>query len=105
MTYKTANQKPAWMKHIDRRVDVSDIWMEHTDPENERGEICEALFTSASVPCYAAREGCFDMPGFELVGIAVRDEGGAIYRDREWAMKMLGADAVWRIEAGEMEAV
>lgn len=104
MTYKTANQLPAWVKQTDRRVDMSDVWMEHTDPENERGEVCEALLVAATIPCYNAREGCYNADGFELIGVAVQDEVGTIYRDREWALKMMGLDAVSHVEDHEMEA-
>ncbi|MHA7852222.1 hypothetical protein [Roseovarius sp.] len=105
MTYLNATITPDWTRREDRRVDVSDVWQEQTDPNNERGEVCEAIFERVDVPCIDERHRCFDADGFTLIGIAITDECGTVYRDRAWALKMLGADAVWRVEDCKMEAV
>ena len=105
MTYLTATNKPDWLRRADRRVDMSDVWQEQTDPAAERGEVCEAIFQRVDVPCVDERHACFNAGGMTLIGIAITDTGGTIYRDRAWAIKMLGVDAVWRVEDCEMEAV
>jgi len=104
MTYMTSAQTPDWLRRVDRRIDVSDVWMEQTDPDNERGEVCEALFERVDLRCIDELSHCFDADGMNLIGIAVTDECGTIYRNREWAIKMLGVDAIWRVEDSEMEA-
>lgn len=104
MTYTTAGQKPDWLRRADRRIDISDVWMEQTDRDYERGEVCEAFFERVDLPCIDELSHCFDADGMKLIGIAVIDECGTIYRDRSWAIKMLGVDAVWRVEDCEMEA-
>lgn len=103
MTYLRAGIKPDWTRKADRITDMSDAWMEMMDPENERGEVCMAFLEAVDVPCYNAREGCFDAPGFRLIGISIEDTTGKIYRDRDWCHKILGADVIWRVEASEME--
>ena len=105
MTYMTAGQKPDWLKRANRRVDISDVWMEQTDTTAERGESCDALFERVDVLCSDLQHRDYSADGFTLIGIAITDTGGTIYRDRGWAIKMLGADAVWRVEDCEMEAV
>jgi len=42
---------------------------------------------------------------FELVGISITDASHTIYRNREWAERVLGNAAIWAIERHEMEAV
>lgn len=104
MTYLRAGIKPDWLAATDRTVEADDQWQEATDPQNERGEECLAHLKRIDVPCYEARHGCFDGAGFELLGLSIRDTTGTIYRDRAWAMKILGPDAVWHIEQHESEA-
>jgi hypothetical protein len=104
MTYLKAGIKPEWVSQTDRTVDASDAWMEATDPENERGEVCMAHMRQVTVPCIDERHECFNGTGFELIGISVRDTTGTFYGDREWATKMLGVDVIWHLEEYEMEA-
>ena len=80
--------KPAWV-NADRVVDISDIWVEECDPENEDGYGVDAYL--------------HDEDG-ELVlrGISVEDTNVTLYHDVAWCRNVLGTDAVWRIEAAEM---
>jgi hypothetical protein len=88
------SQEPAWTD-ADRIIDITDIWQEVMDPENERGEVCMA---------YLHR----DRPGdeserFELRGISISD-GTPIYWNREKTLFVLGYDEVCRAEDLEWEA-
>jgi len=88
----------------DHTADISDAWMEATDPENERGEVVMGHFNRVSVDCYAPREGCYARDGYELASISIEDTSGTVTRNRYWAMKMLGYEAITRIENAESAA-
>ena len=104
MTYLRAGIKPDWIGKADRAVNVSDMWMEATDPQNERGEVCMAYLASTVPLTHYPMEGGPDpRDGMELLGISIEDTTGTIYRNRAWAQKVLGVDAVWKIEQHEME--
>ena len=109
MTYLEADVTPDWVTYADRVTDISDVWAEATDPEQERGEVCMAYFDAAT-PVRQRPSGDYptDKPfdaadGMRLVGIAIVDTTGTIYRGREWATKVLGPDTVWNVERYEME--
>jgi len=87
----------------DHNADISDAWMEVTDPENKRGEIAMGYFNRVSVDCYAPREGCYTRDGYELASISIEDTSGIVTRSRDWAMKMMGYEAITRIEDAESE--
>ena len=87
----------------DHTADISDAWQETTDPENERGEVVVGFFNRVPVDCYAAREGCFTRDGYELVSVSIEDTSGTVTRNRDWAMKMMGYEAITRIEDAESE--
>lgn len=82
---------PSWT-NAELEVDVTDIWVEECDPENENGEeVIAYLSTNTS--------------GFITVdGISLDDGVTKIYRSREWTEKMIGFDAINRIEESEQEA-
>lgn len=82
---------PSWT-NAELEVDVTDIWVEECDPENENGEeVIAYLSTNTS--------------GFITVdGISIDDGVTKIYRSREWTEKMIGFDAINRIEESEQEA-
>lgn len=97
-SYMTAADQPKWLQYSGRKVDVSDLWMEQVDPQNERGENCTAHIEWVDGP----------EPGGDLVayfhGIEIEDATGTIYRGRDWCVTSFGADWVWNIERHEMEA-
>lgn len=82
---------PTWVE-AEITVDISDIWVEEVDPENEHGTFVEAhLSTNPS--------------GFiALDGISITEGSTTIHAGREWAEKMIGHEAIDRIEAIEQEA-
>lgn len=83
---------PEWTV-CDRKVDITDIWLEETDPENERGEEATAYLKSSK----------YD-DGMEVVGVSIREpEGDRSYWPRRWAENVMGWDAVLRIEQYEMD--
>jgi len=92
MLYQPINHPPSWAI-ADRVIDITDAWLEQTDPENERNEVCLAYLHSEK----------YD-DGMRVAGIAIEDNDGTTYRNRDWAVKILGADAIWRVEEWEMEA-
>lgn len=73
--------------------DISDVWTEETDPENERGECCEAFFDDevSGYGCHSAL-------------IAIRVTGGlgddmwSVNLPRDMAMKLLNPMTVTRLE-------
>lgn len=90
-----AGQKaaPDWAI-CDRIIDITDIWLEETDPENERGETATAFLKASK----------YD-DGMEVVGIAIEEpEGDKTYRDREATSRLIGWSAIYRIEEYEMQA-
>jgi len=94
--------RPKWAI-ADREVDITDIWAEATDPENERDETCTAYLHEDISD--RMTWGCDIQITFTLRGISIEDRGLTIFRDREWALKILGPAAIWKIEDAEMEAV
>lgn len=64
---------------------LSDVWMEETDPDNWWGEFCSGFFTE---------EDGF----FTLVGLNVEDGKSDDYLNREQAIKVLGYETVCRVE-------
>lgn len=84
---------PDWVV-CDRVLDITDIWLEETDPENERGESATAYLKANK----------YD-DGMEVAGIAIEEpEGDKTYRQREAASRLIGWDALYRIEQYEMQA-
>lgn len=85
--------KPYDLPPCDGSEDISDLWTEETDPENERGEICEAFFDDevSGIGCHCA-----------LVAIRVTgglgDDQWSISLPRDIAMKLLNPMAVTRLE-------
>lgn len=77
----------------DGKEDISDVWREETDPENEEGQTCEAFFDDETSGY-----------GSHCALIAIRVTGGmgddlwAVNLPRDMAVKLLGAAAVERIE-------
>lgn len=77
----------------DGSEDITDVWIEETDPENERGECCEAHFidTCRGTGCRCA-----------LVAVTVifRVDGRDVQTclPRDMAIAQLGPVAVTRIE-------
>jgi len=85
---------------------ISDYWQEATDPENERGEYVEALF-SVSYEEGSVRldlgHGRFRETGYtvdvhHLIGATVEDSDDIRFIDRAECLRLLGADIVRRIE-------
>ena len=84
---------PEWVV-CDREVDITDVWLEETDPENERGESATAYLTANK----------YD-DGMEIAGISITEpEGDKSYRERDAASRILGWAAIYRIEQYEMQA-
>lgn len=80
---------PYALPRCDGREDITDAWQEETDPENERGEICEAFFND-DVSGYGCR--C------ALVAIRVTGAEGQIPLPRELALALLNPMTVTRLE-------
>ena len=66
--------------------DVTDAWLESTDPENEFGECAEAYLEFD------------DITGAEVVSVSVDDGSGFIPMKRAIAIQCMGIDAIYRIE-------
>lgn len=94
---------------IDSERDVSDAWMEQTDPENERGDEATALFEHGSIWAYSHDNNPNDygrsVSDPILIGLRVQNDGVSLTYPREWAMKALGPEWVKRIEAAQYEAL
>ena len=65
--------------------DISDVWIDEVDPQNEQG---------AEVLAYFCEDSDHEL---ELRGIAVND-GVTLFYDRSEAVKFLGVENVWRVE-------
>lgn len=90
----------------DAKLNISDYWMEVTDPENERGEYVEALF-SVSYEEGSVRldlgHGRFRETGYvydthHLIGATVEGRDDIRFIDRAECERILGADMVRQIE-------
>lgn len=83
--------QPFAIPDYDGHEDITDCWIEETDPQNERGEVCEAFFDD-SVSGYGASSG--------LVGIRIFGGSGewAINMPREMAIAILTPETVERLE-------
>ena len=91
--FTTAAPKyPSWTL-ADAEADISDVWCEETDPNNEIGEADEVI-------AYFEDEGDY----FYLSGISVADTTDIRFYDRTRAMGFLGADTVDRLERVHGEA-
>ena len=67
--------------------DLSDVWMQECDPENEHGEICIGIFDVQ------------ESGNVFLIGLRLEDRGTTpAYFNREWAINCLGDDTVLRVE-------
>ncbi len=98
MSFLQAIEKPKWATYHERTTDISDLWQQETDPENEFGESCTAYFDK-----YEDRnQGIFV---FAITGIGVEDNGGTRFYDRERAIDLLGLEAIWLAEKDEWEAI
>lgn len=54
---RAPSPRPAWLYAADQATDVSDWWLECTDPENELGEVCTGYF-EVNEYCERALMGC-----------------------------------------------
>lgn len=71
--------------------DISDVWMEEQDPDNERGEICEAFFADN-----ISDSGCrCELIAIRILGIEGNRE---LTLPRDFALKLLTPMTVTRIE-------
>ena len=96
--------RPAWALYHDRMTDLSDVWVEEMDPQNETGAICTGFYTANAIPALDEQMRADFVTGFDLQGIAVETTEGTTYHDRAEILRMWGADTVWRVEVCEMEA-
>ncbi|MDP5216721.1 hypothetical protein Q5Y75_05780 [Ruegeria sp. 2205SS24-7] len=103
MPFDRHHTRPDWTI-CDRKVDMSDVWIEEMDPEGERGEEVTAFMDSADLIASNDRHEDVHVTGMKLVGICISDGSTPVYRDREWCVNKLGVDVVWRVEEYEMEA-
>ncbi len=68
-------------------LDLSDVWVEECDPENEHGDICTGIFDVQ------------ESGNVFLIGLRLEDGGDKPeYLNREWTLTCLGAEAVLRVE-------
>lgn len=101
-SYMTADIRPDWAI-CDRVIDITDIWQDMTDPKGERDEICEAFMHAEPAEFMNERHEVVYGTSFVLRGICITDDTGRQYHDREWAIRVLGMDGIWRAEALELE--
>lgn len=92
---------PAWAICHDLIADMTDAYNEVTDPQNEWGEECLAVFRYEPEEVeprdpYAATW-YEDFP--KLAGIIINDSHGPSYVERENAIQMIGLDVIKRVEA------
>lgn len=73
------------MPAYDYTVDLDDVWIEETDPENVLGECCTGLFTINEADA-------------DLVGLICEDNQGKWVHSREQAIIILSWDTVRRVE-------
>jgi hypothetical protein len=91
----TVDQKatPKWAV-CDREIDITDVWLEETDPENARGEEATAYLKANKYN-----------DGLEVVGVSIKEpEGDCSYWPRRWAENVMGWDAILRIEQYETQS-
>lgn len=80
-------------------IDVTDLWIETTDPENEFGETADALFQTSDGIGLDAQLRCEWTVDATLVGLRVSDLTGDYYYTRAQALQVLGAGGVSLIES------
>lgn len=88
-TFTPFYEPPAY----DGTEDITDNWMQETDPENERGEICEGFFDDH------VRNGC--RCALVAIRLTIQDEAGenrSIVMPRELAVSLMGLSTVTWIE-------
>ncbi len=81
---------PTWARTAARTCDISDIWVDEVDPENEEG---------VEATAFLGKRGDI----LHLDGISVND-WVTTFQDRAWAEGTIGLGAIYRIEQCEMEA-
>lgn len=95
--------RPAWAVAADRMTDLSDVWVEECDPENEQGALVTGFYTARIVDAWNDRHEATEATTFDLDGIAVETTDGTAYHPREALTRLWGMDTIWRIERVEME--
>lgn len=81
----------------DAKRDITEDWQFATDPENERGEYAEALFTT-----YLGVDG---ETIHHLIGMTVEDTDDIRFIDREETLRLLSEGTVGDIEdAADLDA-
>lgn len=93
MYHQPVKATPTWALICDRRIDISDIWVEEMDPENEDGAVVYAYL-------HANR---YD-DGMEVKGIKIVEQGQPQYWDRKRCVDKGLIYALDRIEQHEMQA-
>ena len=96
-------RRPEWVVYTDRQTDLSDVWVEECDPQNEQGALVTGFYTARAVPALDKRHNACEVTTFDLDGIAVETPDGTTYYDRAWLVQAWGMDAIWRVESVEME--
>ncbi len=96
--------KPAWAIGADRVTDLSDVWCEECDPQNEIGALVTGFYTARTVDAWNERHESTDATLFDLDGIAVETTDGTHYVAREALTRIWGMDTIWRVERVEKEA-
>lgn len=73
-------------------ADISDVWVEEVDPENEQG---------AEVLAYLCEDSDHDL---EIRGISVND-GVPVFWDRDAVLsRFLNIETLWRVEEAEAQS-
>ena len=98
-----AAPRPVWAVYFDRMTDLSDIYVEENDPQNETGALVTGFYTANAIPALDEQMRADFVTGFDLQGIAVETVDGTTYHDRAEVLRMWGEDTVWRVEVCEME--
>lgn len=86
----------------DWTADLTDVWAEATDPDGEFGESCDGLF-SVDWEAYEYPDDHLSYPVLTLDWLVVEDRHATRTIKREFAIRVLGIDAVQRIELIEAE--
>lgn len=92
MAVDPKTKKPKWAEYRDRTVDMSEVWAEEMDPDNEFGEYVEGCFSANRYDDH-----------LRLEGMTVEDRAGMRFYDRDFLLRVFGESRVWHLEIMEIE--
>lgn len=102
MTYMDAGKEPAWAKSpAHYTADITEAYAEVVDPDQEYDEECEAVFRTEWARDIS--DGQWHIDQFWLIGIVITDGDAKYYLDRDATIRLLGYEAVERLENAYVE--